>query len=124
MINITQRGDFHKTDAFLAKIQKSNLTHILEKYGRLGVKALSEATPREHGVTAESWTYEIVNRKGYLSLRWHNKHVVEGRPIAILIQYGHATRNGGYVQGRDYIMPVIRPIFDQIANECWREVTK
>lgn len=123
MINITQRGDFSKTDGFLDRIQKSDLIHILEKYGQQGVQALSSATPTDSGETSKSWYYEIVNRKGYLSLRWHNSNVNEGLPIAILIQYGHATRNGGWVEGRDYIMPAIRPIFDEIATECWKEVT-
>lgn len=122
-IKITQRGDFSKTEHFLINIPKKSLLEILDNYGRRGVQALSAATPQEHGATAAAWYYEIVHRPGYVSLRWHNSNVVGRFPVAILIQYGHATRGGGYVQGRDYIMPAIVPIFDQILDECWKEVT-
>lgn len=122
-ISFSQKGDFSKTDRFLGEIEKLTLTSILEEYGHRGVEALSNATPREHGLTAEAWTFEIVNRKGYVSLRFHNTHIVEDQPIAVLIQYGHGTRNGGYVEGRDYINPAIQPIFDQIAEAIWKEVT-
>lgn len=123
MIRIKQRGDFHKTLDYLGKLQKIDLVSILSKYGELGVAALASATPVDSGVTADSWYYEVVNRKGYVSLRWHNRHMVDGRPIAILIEYGHGTRNGGYVQGREYIMSSIIPIFEQIEEEIGREVT-
>jgi hypothetical protein len=85
---------------------------------------LAAATPEDSGLTAHSWSFDVVSRKGYYSIRWYNSHVVDGRPIAILLQYGHGTGTGGYVQGRDYIMPAIRPIFDQIEAEVWREVTR
>jgi hypothetical protein len=124
MITITQRGSFNNTETYLRKLSTQNLYAILDKYGSLGVNALSNATPVNTGETAQSWYYDIVQRKGYYSIRWHNRHVVDGRSIAILLEYGHATRNGGYVQGRHYIMPAIRPIFDEMANKAWEEVTK
>jgi hypothetical protein len=89
----------------------------------MGVNALASATPVESGETAAAWSYEIVHRQGYFSIRWHNSHVEGGRPIAILLQYGHGTRQGGYVQGQDYIMPAITPIFDQIDAEMRRVVS-
>jgi len=100
------------------------LNAILNKYATLGQNALSNATPVESGETAASWYYTIVQRPGYYSIRWHNRHVEDGVPIAVILQYGHGTGTGGYVQGRDYIMPAIRPIFDQIVDEAWREVIK
>ena len=124
MITITQKGNFEITERYLEKLSKEDLSAVLNKYGTLGVNALSNATPVDSGLTAESWYYTLEARPGYYSIRWHNHNVVNGLPIAVLIQYGHGTRNGGYVQGRDYIMPAIRPIFDQIAAEAWREVTK
>jgi hypothetical protein len=124
MITITQKGSFNNTETYLRKLKTKDLYAVLNKYGSLGVNALSNATPADTGLTSESWSYTIVQRPGYYSIRWHNSNVRDGIPIAILIQYGHGTRNGGYVQGRDYIMPAIRPIFDQIAAEAWREVTK
>jgi hypothetical protein len=123
-IEITQKGSFKNTERYLEHLSKDDLYATLSKYGSLGVSALSNATPVRSGLTAESWYYEIVQRRGYYSIRWHNRNVNEGRPIAILIQYGHGTGTGGYVQGRDYIMPAIRPIFDRIAADAWKEVTK
>jgi hypothetical protein len=123
-IEITQKGSFDNTERYLKHLSQDNLYATLSKYGSLGVSALSNATPVRSGLTAESWYYEIVQRRGYYSIRWHNRNVNEGRPIAILIQYGHGTGTGGYVQGRDYIMPAIRPIFDRIAADAWKEVTK
>lgn len=124
MITITQKGSFNHTERYLAKLKSNQLAAVLNKYGSLGVAALSNATPIESGQTAHSWYYTIVQRRGYYSIRWHNHHVEDGIPIAVLIQYGHGTGTGGYVEGRDYIMPAIRPIFDQIAAEAWREVSK
>ena len=123
-ITITQTGDFNKTEAYLARLKQEDLSAVLNKYGEMGVNALSNATPIDSGLTAQSWYYTIESRRGYYSIRWHNSNVQSGLPIAVLIQYGHGTRNGGYVQGRDYIMPAIRPIFDQIAAEAWKEVTR
>lgn len=123
-ISITQKGSFDNTERYLSHLSKDDLYATLGKYGSLGVAALSNATPTDTGLTAASWYYEIVQRTGYYSIRWHNSHVVAGRPIAIMLEYGHGTGTGGYVQGRDYIMPAIRPIFDQIAADAWKEVTK
>jgi hypothetical protein len=124
MITITEKGSFRNIERYLSRLKTKDRLTILNKYGNLGVVALSNATPRDSGLTAESWYYSIVQRPGYYSIRWHNHHIEDGIPIAVLIQYGHGTRTGGYVQGRDYIMPAMRPIFDQIAAEAWREVTK
>lgn len=90
----------------------------------MGVAALASATPRDSGESAESWYYTIVHRKGYYSLRWHNRHIEGGKPIVVLLQYGHGTRTGGWVEGRDYIMPAIRPILEQVSEAMWKEVTK
>lgn len=124
MITITQKGSFKNTERYLARLKTVQLYAVLNKYGSMGVTALSNATPVESGETAASWTYSIVQRPGYYSIRWHNSHNHDGVPIAVLLQYGHGTGTGGYVQGRDYINPAVRPIFDQMANEAWKEVTK
>jgi hypothetical protein len=124
MITITQKGDFNTVEKYLSKLKSNELSAVLNKYGSLGVNALSNATPKESGQTAASWYFTTVSRPGYYSIRWHNSHIEDGVPIAVILQYGHGTGTGGYVQGRDYIMPAMRPIFDQIAAEAWREVTK
>jgi hypothetical protein len=124
MITITQTGSFKNTERYLNKLSHLQLEHILNKYGTMGQNALSNATPTDTGLTSQSWSYSIDSRPGYASIRWHNSNVNRGIPIAVLIQYGHGTGTGGYVQGRDFINPAIRPIFDQLADEAWREVTK
>ena len=124
MLIITQKGNFNNVTRYLNRLKEAERLTVLNKYGSLGVAALSNATPMDTGLTAASWYYTIVSRKGYYSIRWHNSHIEDGIPIAVLIQYGHGTGTGGYVQGRDYIMPAMRPIFDQIAAEAWREVTR
>jgi hypothetical protein len=124
MITITQKGSFKNTERYLARLKTAQLFAVLNKYGSLGQNALSNATPVESGLTAASWSYTIEQRPGYYSIRWHNSHIESGVPIAVILQYGHGTGTGGYVQGRNYIMPAIRPIFDQMANEAWKEVTK
>lgn len=123
-ISITQKGSFKNTEQYLQRLQQAQIFSTLERYGSIGVTALSNATPVESGATAAGWTYTIVQRPGYYSIRWHNSNINQGVPIAILLQYGHGTGTGGYVQGRDYINPAMRPIFDQIANDAWKEVTK
>lgn len=123
-ISVTTKGNWDNTTQYLNRMEKFRVDAILNKYGQQGVAALSAATPVDSSETANSWYYDIVSRKGYYSIRWYNRHVVDGRPIAILLQYGHATGTGGYVQGRDYIMPAIRPVFKQIENDVWREVTR
>jgi hypothetical protein len=122
-ITFTEKGSFKNTEKYLRKLKTAQLYAVLNKYGSLGVNALSNATPTESGRTAASWLFTIEQRPGYYSIRWHNSHIEDGRPIAVLLQYGHGTGTGGYVQGRDYIMPAIRPIFDQMAAEAWKEVT-
>jgi len=123
MISLKQSGNFEKTKKFLEKAKKANYIRILERYGREGVAALAAATPVDSGLTARSWSYEIrVNRYSY-TLIWKNSNIINGVPIAIIIQYGHGTRNGGYVEGQDYINPAMKPIFNKMAREIWREVT-
>lgn len=126
MIKVTTRGSFKNTYAFGKRMLDRAYLRALDKYGPMGVAALQSATPEDSSETANSWYYEIVNRPGYYAIHWLNSHVEEpGRiPIAVLLQYGHATQNGGFVQGIDYINPALRPIFDQIAADMWREVTK
>lgn len=121
-ITFTEKGSFSRTERWLAKLKNEKRFAVLNKYGSLGVNALSNATPVDTGLTSESWIYEVVQRSGYYSIRWSNTHVENGVPIAVILQYGHGTGTGGYVQGRDYIMPAIRPIFDQIVAEAMREV--
>lgn len=124
MIVVKHKGDFRKTDNFLRRISKTDFRSILEKYGREGVAALAAATPVDSGLTASSWSYEITISNGRYVIAWSNSNVNKGVPIAIILQYGHGTRNGGWVEGRDYINPAIQPIFDKIVAEAWREVTK
>jgi hypothetical protein len=124
MITVTEKGSFSNTEKWLNQLKTADLFRVLNRYGNQGVVALSNATPVDSGLTAESWYYSIVVRKGYYSIRWHNRHQEDGIPIAVLIQYGHGTGTGGYVQGRDYIMPAIRPVFDRIVEEAMREVSK
>ena len=124
MITFRQKGDFSKLTRFLERAKETVRLGDLDKYGRQGVAALSSATPIDSGLTAESWYYEIENKKGSATITFYNSNVQNGVPIAIVLQYGHGTRNGGWVQGRDYINPAIQPVFDEIVNEAWREVTK
>src|SRR4051812_19213787 len=124
MITFSEKGSFTKFERYLERLKTSNIAAILHKYGAQGVQALAAATPQDKSLTANSWRYAVVQRKGYSSIRWYNTHMEAGKPIAILLQYGHGTRTGGWVEGRDYIMPAIRPIFDRLAAEVWGEVTK
>lgn len=107
-------------------MKEKNYLRMLAKYGPIGLEALRAATPVDHGITAAGWYYEIVDRPGYFAIHWYNSHTEEPGTlsIAVLLQYGHATGNGGYVSGRDYINPALRPIFDQMAIDMWREVTR
>lgn len=123
MINVRHKGDFSKLTRFLERAKRGVRIGTLDKYGRAGVAALASATPVDTGLTANSWYYEIENQNGIVKMSFKNSNVQNGVPIAIILQYGHATGNGGWVQGRDYINPAIQPIFDQIANDAWREVT-
>ena len=124
MIVFRQTGDFKKTEKFFRKISKGDFFQALDAFGRKGVEALASATPVNSGKTADSWDYEIHRSNGRISIYWTNSNVNDGVNIAVILQYGHGTRNGGYVQGRDYINPAIRPIFDKIAVDAWREITK
>ncbi len=122
MISFRQKGDFRKTEKLLKKTFGKDFRRILEDYGKRGVQMLSDATPVETGETAISWGYEIIQNGSRISVQWHNYNVVNGVNIAIILQYGHATRNGGWVEGRDYINPALRPIFDELAEKAWKEV--
>ena len=122
VITFSHKGDFQKTDKFFHKVIERHYMNKLMKYGEKGVHVLSAATPLDSGKTSESWSYEIVGGEGNLSVYWKNSNVNKGVNIAIILQYGHGTRNGGYVQGRDYINPAIQPIFEQMADEAWKEV--
>lgn len=126
MIKVTSSGSFSQSLAFLQRMKQRTQFLALAKYGPIGVAALKGATPVDSAETADSWYYEIVDKPGYYSIHWLNSHLVGAGqiPVAVLIQYGHATRNGGYVQGLDYINPAMQPIFDQIAADMWKEVTK
>ena len=124
MIRFRQKGDFSKLTRFLERAKESVKIGDLDKYGREGVAALSSATPIDSGKTANSWSYEITNKDGSVTITFNNSNIQNGVPIAIILQYGHGTRNGGWVQGRDYINPAIQPVFDEIVDKAWREVTK
>ena len=124
MIRFRQKGDFSKATKYLEKAKKAAGMKDLSKYGKAGVAALSSATPVDSGLTASSWYYEINNQNGRISIDFCNSNINDGVPIAIILQFGHGTGTGGWVQGRDYINPAIQPIFDKIADEAWREVTE
>lgn len=124
MISFRHKGDFSKFSSFLEKAKNAVRLGDLDRYGREGVNALASATPVDTGVTANSWFYTIERANGSASISFHNSNVQNGVPIAIILQYGHGTGTGGWVEGRDYINPAIRPIFDKLANDAWREVTK
>lgn len=124
MINVTLKNNSWKVDGFLEKALESARLGNLDKYGRRGVEALSAATPVDTGLTARSWYYEIERKNGRVSINFCNSNIQNGIPIAVILQYGHATGNGGWVEGRDYINPALQPIFDEIAESAWEEVTK
>lgn len=122
-ITFRHKGDFSKTEKFFNSLLKLDYLNVLERYGQAGVAALAAATPKDSGLTAASWDYEITHNGKETTIAFTNSNISNGVNIAIILQYGHGTRNGGYVAGRDYINPAIQPIFDKIANEAWREVT-
>jgi hypothetical protein len=122
-ISITSTGSFSNTERFMAFLHGMSMKDVLAKYAQEGVDALAAATPVDSGITAESWSYEITGGSGNYEIAWTNSHQNEGVQIAVILQYGHGTGTGGYVAGRDYINPAIRPIFDRIADEVWKEVT-
>lgn len=124
MISFRHKGDFSKFTKFLEKAKEAVRLGDLDKYGREGVAALASATPKETGLTAQSWYYEIIQKTGSVTIQFNNSNIQNGVPIAIILQYGHGTNNGGWVQGVDYINPALKPIFDKIASDAWKEVTK
>lgn len=124
MITFRHKGDFSKTFKFLDKAKKPIDIKKLEKYGKAGVEALSSATPIDSGLTSQSWYYTITDQNGVVRLNFLNSNINKGVPIAIILQYGHATGSGGWVEGRDYINPALKPIFDKLLKESWEEVTK
>ena len=124
MISFRQKGDFSKLTNYLERMKEVIKIRDLDKFGREGVAALESATPVESGLTARSWYYEIENKNGSATISFHNSNIQNGVPIAVILQYGHGTGTGGWVQGRDYINPAIQPIVDKIAENAWKEVTK
>lgn len=124
MITFRHKGNFAKTTRYLERVKSAARLSILDRYGREGVAALASATPVETGKTAASWYYEVTHSKGSAKITFYNSNIQNGVPIAIILQYGHGTGTGGWVEGRDYINPAIQPVFDKIVNDAWREVTK
>lgn len=124
MISFRQKGDFSKLSEYFERVREAARIGVLDKYGRAGVAALASATPTETGLTASSWYYEIKRQNGSATIEFLNSNINKGVPIAIILQYGHGTGTGGWVEGRDYINPAIQPIFDQLADDAWEEVTK
>lgn len=122
MISFKEKGDFSKLNSFLERAKETVKLGDLDRYGRQGVEALRSATPKDTGLTAESWHYKIIRKKESVSISFYNSNIQNRIPIAIILQYGHGTKNGGWVEGRDYINPAIQPIFDQIAKNAWKEV--
>lgn len=124
-VEVVHKGGFNHLEKFLGKVSGGQYyLHVLDKYGKLGVEALEAYTPRDTGKTANSWYYEKAIENGTAKLIWKNSNIYRGLNIAVLIQYGHATKSGGYVQGVDYINPALGPIFEKLANDAWTEVTK
>ena len=124
MITFRHKGDFSKSTRFLKNAKEAVRLNILDRYGREGVAAHASATPVDSGLTASSWYYKVENGRDSSKITFYNSNIQNGVPIAIILQYGHGTGTGGWVQGRDYINPAIQPIFDKIVNDVWREVTK
>lgn len=122
VISVRQTGNFQKTDRFLSGVISAHYLRKLKKYGERGVEALKNATPKDSGETADAWSYEIEQMPGRTAIYWKNSHVENGVNIAVILQYGHGTRGGGFVEGIDYIRPAMRPVFEKMANEVWREV--
>lgn len=124
MIGFSVTGNTNQTDSFLEKMMHADLTSRLAPYCQAGVEALRTATPQDTGRSADSWSYEIVNEGGKTTIWWKNSNIVDGFPVVIGLQYGHATGTGGYVPGHDFINPALKPIFDKISNSVWEEVQR
>ena len=122
IIVFKQKGNFKKTRKFLKRCSNLQLDDLLDQYGKEGVEALARTTPKDTGKTAASWNYAVHKSDGRITITWSNSNIVDGVPIAVILQYGHGTRNGGYVEGVDYINPAMRPIFERIAQRAWGEV--
>lgn len=122
VIIFRQKGDWKKTRKFLKRCSDLDLDDVLNLYGQEGVEALAKATPKDTGKTAASWSYEVTKGRESIVITWKNSNIVDGVPIAVILQYGHGTRNGGYVEGVDYINPAMRPVFERIAARAWGEV--
>lgn len=122
MVKFEHHGNFNTTRAYLGKLKKGIHLSTLEKYGAEGVELLNQYTPKRTGLTAESWSFKAKRTKNGASLSFYNTNIQNGVPVAILIQYGHGTRNGGWVEGIDYINPALRPIFEKLADDAWKEV--
>lgn len=123
MITIRSKGDFSKATRYFKRVKEAAKVDVLDKYGKAGVAALSSATPVDSGVTANSWYYEIKRQNGSARIDFLNSNIENGFHVAIMLQYGHGTGTGGWVEGRDYINPAIQPIFDKIVEDAWKEVT-
>lgn len=122
IIVFRQKGNFRNAETFLKKASRMSIDQILQRYAQEGVEALKAATPKDTGLTSNSWYYKITKNRNRIIITWSNSNVVDGVPIAVILQYGHGTRNGGYVEGIDYINPAMKPIFDRIAARAWGEV--
>ena len=123
MIRFESKGSFEKTERFFKRMSRGAIFSELRSQGEIGVKALAAYTPKDSGITAASWSCDVIRSRGAYTIEWRNSHTNKGTNIAIILQYGHGTGTGGYVQGRDYINPAIKPVFDQIANDVWKAVT-
>jgi hypothetical protein len=123
VLRVKTSGSFRNAEKFLKTLSSGDIYRDLDRFGREGVAALAAATPVDSGLTANSWGYNVVESKGEKGVEWYNSNVNNGARIAILLQYGHGTGTGGWVQGRDYINPAIQPIFDRMAKEIWKKVT-
>lgn len=122
MLTFKSKGDFSKTNKFFERMLEIIDLSVFDEYGKRGVEALQASTPIDSGKTASSWSYEIVHKKGRVSVIWNNSNINNGVNIAIILQYGHGTRSGAYVQGVDYINPALKPVFDEMSNKMWEEV--
>lgn len=122
LVKFKHRGNFNKVERFLNRVSKRDYLNVLDVYGQMGVEALAKATPVDTGLTSQSWTYEIERTSDKTTIYWLNTNTNQGVNIAVILQYGHGTGTGGYVQGIDYINPAMRPVFEKIADQAWKEV--
>lgn len=124
MVSFTVQGDFNKTETFLKRMKSKRMFNVFQRYGQEGVTALSNATPKKTGKTSKLWNYKVNITSQFASIIWSNSNRNKGVPIALMIQYGHGLPNGGYIKGIDYINPAMKPVFDKILNDVWKEVTR